>query len=127
MKMEARNPWAGQETKFINTTKLLALYGGNPEIAGKVLQAVSSEVNQGIHHLRESLLNQDATALRNLAHKIKGALHNCGVLHLAEKAELLEKAAEAENLPSLEDVEEFAASLREFAAEASELIASLIP
>lgn len=127
MKKEAQNPWAARETKFINTTKLLALYGGNPEIAGKVLQAVRSEVHQGILHLRESSMNQDAAALRNLAHQIKSALHNCGVLHLAEKAELLEKTAQAEKLPSLEEVEEFAACLREFTAEASELIASLIP
>ncbi len=76
----------------LDRAQALLQAGGNEKLAKDLFQMLLAELPEMRNNIEEAWRLQDATALRDHAHKISGATAYCGVPELATCARSLEDA-----------------------------------
>ena len=79
-------------TPAIDFDALLAMFGGDRQIAVKLLATFAEELSADILAAEQALNQQDTEALRRIAHRIKGTSANLQATLLSAAARELEQA-----------------------------------
>ena len=76
----------------INFAALLEMLGGGKQIVGSLLSRFAEELTSDLAASEQAMVDQDAEALRQVAHRIKGTSANLHALMLSAAARELEQA-----------------------------------
>ena len=90
------------DTAPVNYATLLQRCGGKPDLAGRVLEALSAKISDAAQELQQCLQKHDAHELARLAHAIKGAAGMAAADDLQQAAARLEQLARAGTMDRLE-------------------------
>ena len=76
----------------INFAALLEMLGGEKQIVASLLSKFAEELTSDLAASEQAMVDQDAEALRQVAHRIKGTSANLHALMLSAAARELEQA-----------------------------------
>ena len=76
----------------INFAALLEMLGGGKQIVGSLLSKFAEELTSDLAASEQAMVDHDAEALRQVAHRIKGTSANLHALTLSAAARELEQA-----------------------------------
>ena len=81
-----------QMSSPIDFAALLEMLGGDPQIVASLLSKFVAELTEDLTASAQANANQDAEALRQIAHRVKGTSANLHALMLSAAARELEQA-----------------------------------
>ncbi len=101
---EEKNPDRGPKTDLLDWEDALDTFMGKEEILKKVLLSFLDKLEEQVPQLRSAAEKKDLTAVRGLAHGLKGGSLNLSARALGEAARGLEEAAADGRAEKLQDL-----------------------